>query len=106
VILPLCSTLVRPHPEYCIQMRSSQCRRDVDLLECVQRRARKMLQGMEHLPYEARLREVGLFSLEKRKLWGDLRTAFQYLNGSCKKEDRLFSSVCCKRTMESDFKVK
>ena len=39
-----------------------------------------MVWGMEHLPYEDRLRELGLFSLERGKLWRDLRAAFQYLN--------------------------
>ena len=38
-----------------------------------------MIQEMEHLSYEVRLRELGLFSLEKRRLQGDLRMAFQYL---------------------------
>jgi len=53
----------------------------VDLLEHIQRTATKMIQGMEHLLCEDRLRELGLFSLEERRLWGDLRVAFRYLNG-------------------------
>ena len=57
--------LVRPHLQYVIQIQSSQYRRDRDLLECVQRKATKMIQGMEHLSYEDRLTELRLFSLEK-----------------------------------------
>ena len=48
-ILPLCSALVWPHLEYCIHMWSPQYRREVDLLECVQRRAAQMIQGIEDL---------------------------------------------------------
>ena len=88
-------------------MWSPQYRRHMELLECVQKRATKMSHGLEHLSYEDRLRELGLCSLEKRRLQGDLRVAFQYLKRGCKKEgDRLFSRVCCDRTRGNGFTLK
>ncbi|KAK4819142.1 hypothetical protein QYF61_025822 [Mycteria americana] len=93
VILPLCSAETLPgSPRY---------KKDMDLLERVQKRATKMIRGMEHLSYEERLR-VG-----KRRLQGDLIAAFQYLKGAYKKDgDRLCNRVCCDRTRGDGFKLK
>ena len=66
-----------------------------------------MIREMEHLSYEERLRELGLFSLEKRRLWGDLMAAFQYLKGAYRKAgEGLFARAWSDRTRGNIFKLK
>ncbi|KAK4807195.1 hypothetical protein QYF61_024315 [Mycteria americana] len=103
VILPLCSALVRPHVEYCIQLWGHQHKKYMDMLERVQRNATK-IERLEHLSNEGKAERVGVIQPGEEKAPG---RPYCSISGAYKKDgDTLFTKACSDRTRSNGFKLK
>src|SRR5271166_2666674 len=88
VIVKLYKSLVRPRLEFCVQAWSPHFKKDIAMLERVQHRATKGIEGYQNFSYKDRLRKTGLISLEKHRVRGDLIQTFKIVKGYDKLDNR------------------
>ena len=81
IILKLYKSLVRPHLDYCVQAWRPHLVKDCEVLERVQRRATRMIDGCRGLEYAARLKILNLTTLETRRLRADLVEVYKIMHG-------------------------
>ena len=104
VVFSLYLVLVRPHLEYCVQFWATQYKNDVKRLKSIKKRAIKLIKRLEGMSYEERLRTLGLSSLEKRMLRGDLIALYNFLR-SGEGGAGLFSLVTSNRMCRNGTKL-
>ena len=80
MFLCLDKSLVRPHVEYTTTVWSPMYKKDAVVLENIQRRATRMVNCLKHLPYNERLKNLGITSLEYRRLRADVIEVYKIVN--------------------------
>ena len=107
IIKKLYIQLVRPHLEYAVQAWSPWLKKDIELLESVQRRATRMITGFGELSYKERLGRLNLTTLEERRSRGDRIEAFKILKGLEDVEaERFFNLAADTRTRGHSLKIR
>ena len=105
VIVKLYKSLVRPRLEYCIQAWNPHLRRDIDMLERVQKRATKLIEGYKNIDYNDRLEKTGLTTLENRRIRGDLIQVFKIVKGFDKLDYSNFFELSSSITRGHSYKL-
>ena len=107
IILRLYNSMVRPHLEYAVQFWTPHLRKDIDRVERIPRRATKLIPELRNKSYENRLRELKLFSMEKRRLRGDMIKTFKIIKGLVNvKYEKYFNLDISCTTRNNGFKLK
>ena len=98
---------MRPILEYSIQAASPYLQKDIDYVEQLQRLGTRLVKGLRGRPYHERLNTLNLFSLSRRRLRGDLITAYNIFNGRISiKPEALFDSPHAAHLRGHPFKMK